>query len=42
MSAAEKKKYFPKTKSKIKKIKITLSNFSNNLINFNCEKSSNC
>ena len=39
MSGAEKKKH--KTKTKIKKIKITLSNFLNNLINFNCKKSTN-
>ena len=35
------KKDFSKTKTKVKKIEITLSKFSNNLINYNCKKSSN-
>ena len=39
MSGAEKKKYLSKTKTKVKKIKITLSKFFNNLINSNCKKS---
>ena len=41
MWGAEKKKYFSKTKTKVNKIEITLSKFSNNLINSNCKKSSN-
>ena len=36
-----KKRNFSKTKTKVKKIKITRSKFSNNLINSDCKKSSN-
>ena len=41
MWGAEKKKYFSKTKTEVKKRKITLSKFFNNLINSNCKESSN-
>ena len=41
MSGAEKKKYFSKTKTKVKKIKITLSKSFNNSMNSNCKKNSN-
>ena len=42
MPGAEEKKYFSKTKTKVKKIKITLGKFLNNLINSNFKRVQIC